>query len=539
MPRPLLSFDRRHVPAPLACLLSLATLVVAPSCSDRAPLRVETRGSAEIVAVGDESFELEAEVEIALSSGTAESVALDSLCFVLDSRGFSQHVSVPFRVLEVGESSDDWPVELSGDPSEVVTRRLRVKAEGVNRNEWSHPCQLEERTLSMSVELIPSESDRLRGCWGGQPIEHRVTCSSCPGSVEALGFESSWQEEGFQYTQVPAVDLAGDVDGSVWAIVYDDQGSRKLARATGHHDLEQGWRFESDGIWGFQWHSLTAGQEPGVLYADIPSEPQYPDPLSVELPLGVLTAMRVNSRSAESTRWKTEIVTFMDNEFEPTPVIAIAQGRVFSRAKSPVGLFVDGELVDEGSPSGFYAVLLDERSGELVDHAWLDHPVVAARGLPDGGFVAIAGEASKPYAIVRFESDLSVTWVHTFPDEIAEGYSAYPEPFAADALGGSYWYAPSGSIHRVDADGELAWSVRPPNGATSLVSAPDGGILVGGRDGINSRIDPDGSVRADGSERRPSWCESQAQLLGEGGLEPAYLRVVELDYFVGRMRALD
>lgn len=538
MPRP---SRPRSVPNPIVHSALLATLVVGQGCEERAPLAVETHGSAEIVAVGDAAFTLEAEIELALSSGIAESVALGSVCFQLTSRNPNQMTGVTFGLVEVADVRDEWPVVLSGDPGEVVTRRLRVKAVGENRNEWSHPCQLDEHALSVMVELIPSESDRLRGtCGGGQPLEHRLICPSCPASLEALGFEETWNEDGREYSQGRPTELVGDVDGAVWSIVHDEQGLRRLARAAPDVDGWPGWHYESEGIWGIEWHALSAGTESGVHYAEVPVEPEFPGPVdSVELPVGALTAMRVSSRSTDSTRWHTELVTVTEDGQVPTPVVAPAAGRVFVGVRSPVGLYVDGELVDEGSPSEHYAALFDEQSGELLDHVWLDRPLAAARGLPDGGFVAIAAEPSMPYAIVRFEADASVSWVRVFPEEIASDGSNSPAPFAVDAEGGSYWYAPSGVIHRVDVQGNLAWSVKPPNGATRLVATPDGGVFVAGRDGRHSRIDRDGTLRADGSEPRPSWCARDELLLGEGGLEPAYLRSADPDYSVGRMRMLD
>lgn len=526
----------RPFPRGLAALLTL--LPSASACSTPEPLSTDLRGAAELVAVGDSTIELEAELEIELRSGTPQTVALDSICFQLDYVLPAHTKSIVFEALEVGDARREWPVELSGDPSEVVKRRVQVKLSAEVGDLPNHPCAFDERRLSASVAFASSAAgERPEGCGANRPIEFTMSCPSCPRSLEALGLEPMWQESAFAITEPGEVVAAPD--GPVWAVVGDDDGYMRLARADGVPIGPEGWQLEEVRLQGLQRYTLTTGLEPGVLYVETPSEAEHPEVLAgVDPPIEGLGPWTIRAREPGWLRWSTELFGISGGDLGQIPVLAAGAGRVFARIQSPIGLVVDGEFVDEGSPTGLYAAVLDERSGELVDHAWLEHPVVAARGLADGGFVAVAAEASTPYTVLRIEPDLSVSWARSFPDEIAQGYPDWAEAFTVDAEGYTYWRGPSGRIHRIDPVGGLVWSVASPSFAETLVPAPQGGVLVGSRFDGSSRIDASGAVVVDGSATGPAWCGGAARWFGEGGPSPAFVEYAYPSYTVGRAQIL-
>ncbi len=511
-----------------------ALLPAASSCSTPEPLRTEWRGSAELVAVGDSTIELEAELEVELRSGTPETVALDSICFELDYVMPAHTKSIEFEVSDIGDARSEWPVELSGDPNEVVKRRIRVKLSAELTELGSHPCAFDERQLRASVVLASSATEeRPDGCKSGRLIEHTMSCPSCPRSLEALGLEAMWQESAFSTSEPGEVVAAPD--GPVWAIMSDDEGFMRIARADGLPFGVDGWELEDVRLQGMNRYTLTTGLEPGVLYVEAPSEAQHPEVLAgIDPPIEGLGPWTVSAREPGWSRWSTELFGIQGGELGQIPVLSAGAGRVFARIQSPIGLVVDGQLVDEGSPTGLYAALLDERSGELVDHAWLEHPVLAARGLEDGGFIAVAAEASRPYSVLRIEADLSISWILPFADEIAPGYSEWAEPLTVDSEGFTYWRGPSDRIHRIDPHGVLVWSVPSPSFAETLVPAPQGGVLVGSRLDGSSRIDASGAIVVDGTATGPSWCPAPSRWFGEGGPSPAFVEYAYPTYTVGR-----
>jgi hypothetical protein len=345
-------------PLPRGVAELLALLLAASSCSAHELLNADWRGSAELVAVGETTIELEADIELELSSTAPGMVAIDSMCFQLDYEPPMDPKTVVFEVTDLGDSADEWPVELSGDPDEIVRRRIHVKLRADVAEPSKHPCAVDQRLLRVSLGLVSSIGDGTRGgCGTGRPIEHTMSCPSCPRSLEALGLEAMWRESAFAISEPGEVIAAPN--GPVWAVMSDEEGFMRLAWADGLPTGVDGWKHEEIRLQGLQRYTLTTGLEPGVLFVEAPSEAQHPEVLAgIDPPIEGLGPWTVRAREPGWLRWSTEFFGIRGGALGQIPVLATSAGRVFARIQSPIGLVVDGELVDEGSPTGLYAALL-------------------------------------------------------------------------------------------------------------------------------------------------------------------------------------
>jgi hypothetical protein len=540
--------------------LLFALLGVACSSWDPEYLYAPVSGTGRVSFVDGGTLAVEADLELALEGSHVQSVALDGLCASVGSSWDQLH-DVSIGEVEVDEEA--WPVELGGSAGSRPVRRVRIRGTAaVPEDSPYHPCRSGNVMMQAAASLVSSEFGKVAAdCRHGAiqtGVVLELVCPPCEDPFAPLGLAPDWEKtrQWYQWespieNSVAVVDADGAVcrlkDGSVVCTRPDDEP---------YVELEPGlYQPDASGR-----VALAGGSLPGVVLA-------HATPVGYEVydsneeppgeggggaggdggsggsggsgggePQGRWLRLRNFHlvRAFEGVPW-VRVIEVQDDDFErESPVVAVAAGKVFVTVQAPRGLYLDGALVAEKLASGLFLAVFDEATGQLEGHVELAEPLVAAQGLPDGGFIAVAKSSAGVYALTRFDAGLQRSWTTPLPDEPHEGGAQGPELLVAE-LDGAYWPSPRGLLHRVEADGQLAWSVAPPWPITSMAIAPEGGLLITNGSSTLAWIDAEGVLRDTLGEPAYAFC-SFGLLLASGGRQPAYLRTRQA-LSVGRLSA--